>query len=500
MRRLTYILAIAASASALAQSSADTPSRWLDYSLLRRNVAIGRYDNPALMKDRYDASLTTIGASWLYDDQQQARIAEEGDGSNRADISAEAYIKKGANDIWGRAGYAIGQRRNVMLNESSDYSLIYPYVTADLVGGDLHEENYQFSGGFAHRLKGGVTLGATAGYEALLAYRTIDPRPRNLTSDLDFAVGMQWRWLAVAVKAGKYKQTNVVKFYNETSQPTVYHATGLGTDYYRFRGTNTDSYYNGRNFGAQLDANFTAAKVTDYGVHAAYDRFSFDKVISSLNELPMASVREQRFSAGAHALARVAPAHSIAVEASALRLRRDGNENIFGEAENNIYPEIASLTMFRRTLSEGKVRVAYEYLHSKVRLQASVSAGYAADCWRYTEPERTMKADGATMGAGFTAQLRVKRVMLTADMAADVRLSASASWTRPEESQSVLTASAERLYDLMSNSETRVSASLRADYSIKPQLGIFCRLGYAGNSYGGDINADSYAATIGFAF
>lgn len=500
MRKLTYILALAASASALAQTPADTPSRWLDYSLLKRNVATSRYDNPALMKDRFDASLTTIDASWLFDSQDKARIMEEGDGSNRAAICAEAYIKKGANDIWGNAGYSIGQRRNVGLNESADYELIYPYVTADLVGGDLHEENYQFSGGFAHKLKGGVTLGATAGYEALLAYRTIDPRPRNLTSDLDFAVGMSWRWLAVALKAGKYKQTNVVKFYNETSQPTVYHATGLGTDYYRFRGTNTDSYYNGRNFGAQVDAAFSSAKVTDYGVHAAYDRFSFDKIISSLNELPMASATEQRFSAGAHALVGVAPAHSIAVEVNAMRLRRDGNENIFGEAENNIYPEIASLTMFRRTLSEGNVRVAYEYLRGRMRLQPSVTAGYASDRWRYTEPERLMKAESATVGAGITASVMIKRLLLTASAAFDARLCTSSAWSHPAESQSALTASAESQYALMANDETRFRASLRADYGIKPRLGIFCRIAYAADSYAAGINADNYAATIGFVF
>lgn len=44
-------------------------------------------------------------------------------------------MKKGSNDIWGEAGYDFGQRRNVMLNESSDYQTVYPYVTADLVGG-----------------------------------------------------------------------------------------------------------------------------------------------------------------------------------------------------------------------------------------------------------------------------------------------------------------------------------------------------------------------------
>lgn len=499
MRKIAYICILTA-AQTLAQPVADTQSRWLDCTLLRRNVATSRYGNPAMMKDRYDASLTAIDASWLYDNQDGARIVEEGDGSNRADISARAYIKKGGNDIWGMAGYSIGQRRNVMLNESSDYSLIYPYVTADIVGGDLHEETYRFGGGFAHKLKGGVTLGASAGYEALLAYRTVDPRPRNLTSDLDFAVGMSWRWLAAALKAGKYKQTNVVKFYNETSQPTVYHATGLGTDYYRFRGTNTDSYYNGRNFGAQLDATFARGKASDFGAHAAVDCFSFDKVISSLNELPMASATELRYSGGIHALLSLTPSHSLAVEASASRMRRDGKENIFGEAESNIYPEIASLTMLRRTVTEASLRLSYEYLRGRWRMQASAIGGYSSDRWRYTEPEQRMNADAALAGAELTASVRISRMMLTASAAVDSRISTSSEWVRSTDSNLALGESAERQYALMANDDTRYSVALRADYSIKPRWGVYCRLAYCGSRYCGNLSADSYTATIGFEF
>ena len=393
MKRLIYISIILASASVAAQQKTDVLTRRLCHSSLETNVATWRYGNPALMKDRFASSLTTIDAFWRYDSQQEARLIEEGDGSNRAGIEAKAYVKKGSNDIWGEAGYDFGQRRNVMLNESSDYQTVYPYVTADLVGGDLHEENYRFSGGFAHTLKGGVTLGAFAGYNALLAYRTVDPRPRNLTSDLDFAAGMRWRWLGVALKAGKYKQTNVVKFYNETFQPTVYHATGLGTDYFRFRGSNTNTYYNGRNFGIQADAASALGKITDAGIHVAYDYFGFDKIISSLNELPMASVAEHRFNAAAHILTRFAATNTFAVEAEITRTQRDGNENIFGEAENNIYPEIASLTMFRRSTTKGSLCLAYEHTLDNVRIQARATGGYASDRWRYTEPERLMEGN-----------------------------------------------------------------------------------------------------------
>ncbi len=498
MKRIFYISLFVTAATASAQQ-ANVQMRWMDNSLLSRNVATVRYDNPAMMKNRYDASLTTVGASWLFDSQEQARAIEEGDGSNRADISAEAFIKKGKNDIWGEAGYSIGQRRNVLLNESSDYSRIYPYVTADLVGGDLHEETYRFSGGFAHTLKNGITLGASAGYKALLAYRTVDPRPRNLTSDLDFAVGMKWKWLDVALKAGKYKQTNVVKFYNETYQPTAYHATGLGTDYYRFRGTNTNTYYNGRDFGAQIGASSRFGK-TEAGVVAAYDYFGFDKIISSLNELPMASVAERTYRITAYALFRPAQGHSIAIEINASRERRDGKENIFGEAENNIYPEIAFLSMFRRAQTEATAKVSYEYLRKSLRLQLDATAGYATDRRRYTEPERRMEANHPIVGFDATLSVMTGRYTLSPFASVTAVMSSDAVWTKPETSQSVLDASAERQFEMIADTDMHYSAGLRADCRIKAGLGIFCRLAYDGKHYAGSLTAKGCTATIGLIF
>ena len=498
MKRIFYISLFLTAATTSAQQ-ADVQMRWMDNSLLSRNMATVRYDNPAMMKNRYNASLTTIGASWLFDSQEQARAIEDGDGSNRADISAEAFIKKGKNDIWGEAGYSVGQRRNVLLNESSDYSRIYPYVTADLVGGDLHEETYRFSGGFAHTLKSGITLGASAGYKALLAYRTVDPRPRNLTSDLDFAVGMKWKWLDVALKAGKYKQTNVVKFYNETYQPTVYHATGLGTDYYRFRGTNTNTYYNGRDFGTQIGASSRFGK-TEAGVVAAYDYFGFDKIISSLNELPMASVAERTYRITAYALFRPAQGHSIAIEANASRERRDGKENIFGEAENNIYPEIASLSMFRRAQTEATAKVSYEYLRKSLRLQLDATAGYATDRWRYTEPERRMESNHPIVGFDVTLSAMAGRCTLSPFASVTAVMSSDAVWTKPETSQSVLDASAERQFEIINDTDMHYSVGLRADCRIKAGLGIFCRLAYDGKHYAGSLTAKGGTATIGLIF
>ena len=52
--------------------------------------------------------------------------------------------------LWGNASYKNQELRKVRWNESVDSDLLYPYFTADAVGGDLHSEQYAFMGGFAN--------------------------------------------------------------------------------------------------------------------------------------------------------------------------------------------------------------------------------------------------------------------------------------------------------------------------------------------------------------
>jgi hypothetical protein len=40
----------------------------------------------------------------------------------------------------------------MLWNENADYDVIYPYVAADSIGGDMKFENYTFSGGYAKSL------------------------------------------------------------------------------------------------------------------------------------------------------------------------------------------------------------------------------------------------------------------------------------------------------------------------------------------------------------
>ena len=73
-------------------------------------------------------------------------------------------------------------------------------------------------------------------------------------------------------------------------------------------------------------------------------------------------------------------------------------------------------------------------------------------------------------------------------------------WTKPETSQSVLDASAERQFEMIADTDMHYSAGLRADCRIKAGLGIFCRLAYDGKHYAGSLTAKGGTATIGLIF
>lgn len=214
-----------------------------------------------------------------------------------------------------------------------------------------------------------------------------------------------------ALKVSKYKQTNDVEFYSETGHPTVYHATGLGTDYYRFRGSNTDTYYNGRGFGGVVN-HVCVRGATAVSFNAVYDYFGFDKIISSLNELPMASVGEHRFSAAVTGLFRQKQNRDIFVEAGYEYVRRNGTENIFGDAQNNIYPEIASLPMYRRSAHDAHVKLSYDNRLNPVGFRLSAVAGYHDENVRYVSPERLLAVQAPYAGIQASTTYRKKRWLL----------------------------------------------------------------------------------------
>lgn len=356
-----------------------------------RHFAVMPYENPAMRLDRYDATLTRLSLGGYYAMQKEAIQLQLGDGAVFGQVDALAFVRKKQFSLWGGAGYENGRKRGVCFNETSDYERLYPYVMGDSVGGDLASQTYCFHGGFAYTI-GQVLLGAEAAFRAAFEYRQVDPRPLNTVSDFTLKVGVAMDLTddyltGISLKAGRYKQTNGLKFYNELGVPNVLHFTGLGTDYYRFRGSKYGTYYNGYNVGGGFQVNHKGKSGWKAGL--TYDYTSVTKIISELNELPLTHLAVHDMAA------------ELAYESEGKRFwgvallldnsLRFGTENVFGDAANNVYPQIASAQQYMALQPQITLKGLYgERLVGMHEWHLEPSAGYRAHHESYASPARSV--------------------------------------------------------------------------------------------------------------
>lgn len=311
------------------------------------SIAAPAHENPVVRQWMLSESQSSIGAGYHNRRLNRAADYQQGTGDDYWAIGAETYLKHGTSTIWGDASYRNGHQRSVVWNETADADLLYPYLTADSVGGDLNSERYRFAGGYAD-CRGDWAWGASISYDAGLYYRNVDPRPRNVTGLLAVSAGAGRRiagsyFGALSLNYAKYKQTGDIDFVSQLGVEKIYHLTGLGNHYYRFAGVGAESYYNGNRYG--LTANLYPSSGRGLALTADFSRFTFDKVLTALNKLPLVSVWHNAMTLqGVWMMpGRV---HDWAVGAGLEVYRRHGRENVFGDASSNVYPLIASLEMY----------------------------------------------------------------------------------------------------------------------------------------------------------
>ncbi|MDE6050125.1 MAG: hypothetical protein K2G08_00410, partial [Paramuribaculum sp.] len=144
--------------------------------------------NPAMKQWMLPVSVSAIEASYDRSRLNQSVYIQQGEGSDAWKAGAESYMKYRTSTLWGAASYSGGHEFNPVWNESSDLGLIYPYVVADSIGGNIKSETYSLGGGYADHTDRWA-WGATISYVAGLHYRNVDPRPRNVTGRLDISAG-----------------------------------------------------------------------------------------------------------------------------------------------------------------------------------------------------------------------------------------------------------------------------------------------------------------------
>lgn len=343
VRFLVFTFGIACGISVFGGERIGISERILLTDTLYSNMMAGVLSAPVFAQFRQPVSLSLVSVGYGRQSLDNAVLYADGTGSASAYFDASAYIKSKNATITGSARYDNGKRFGVRYCETSDPAIVYPYFTADAVGGDMTGETYMFGGSYSSSIHDRWHYGVSLSYRAVQEYRSIDPRPKNTIGRLEASVGVGYattRYVfGLSFEAFKYRQSNSIMFVSELGELPVYHLLGLGRHYARFAGTGKDSRYDGWNRSLSL-----AMYPLTRGVFASLDigLFSFDKILCDMNNLPLNSLTRKvaELSVGWKS-------DDWIVEGNAEWQRRRGLENVFGEPTGNVYPELFSLATFK---------------------------------------------------------------------------------------------------------------------------------------------------------
>ncbi len=343
---------------------------------------------------------TSIAAAWNGRREESPAKMEEGDSMDEGQLNISTLVRPTCNSaVRGSINYARGLKRNVIWNTSSDYDIVYPYTLADTVGGNLNHEKYQFSGGYS-ALKGNFLWGLEGAYRAFHEYRDVDPRPRNIVSDLNVrgtaGLLLGGRVLEGSLFYRRYSQSQNVTFVSERGRNTsVFHLTGLGDYNWRFSGA-SDAYlttrYSGNGVGFQL-ATYPKA-VQGWRADASYTLLNMAHYLPNQNEAlyTQALTREIRLNAGYIGRRFTAGAH-------AAYQWREGIESVLDNGKAGRFLELTKLPLFGSSELSAGADAAWQLKNWSVSGSAEWSSQSASGA--YPEREMTLSAIDVKLGGQY---------------------------------------------------------------------------------------------------
>lgn len=428
--------------------------------------------------------------------EEEARLEPLGDGALEGSLRAESYRRLDPQSVvWADAHYVRGRRDNVRWNSTADYLLLYPYITADSIGGDLSTEEYAFGGGYARRL-GRFAVALRGDYRAGQEYRQVDPRPHNVVSDftLRFGGGIEWqRHTLLADFAWRlYKQNQRISFQNETNIVRELFMTGLGSYLPRYSGksSSTTVAYEGRGYGAALQ--FMPRTGTGWYARAAWERFTADRNYRPNNSIPVSSLTTQELKADV-----VYRAARWSAGAYGNFGQRLGTEMI---ADRNGQGSIVDRqTLYENRMHEVGAEATVVWHRGAGRYVLHPSIVWSTSTARYLAPRREMIVSrlGATLRGEASWLLDNWRLAATAGV----------GYYAPPREGLRLDALADYLAEYLIRTAARLNcrhlapeASLHAERRLRNRTACFAELRYAPRFYHGGSSEHHLSAACGLIF
>ncbi|MDX6191943.1 MULTISPECIES: DUF6850 family outer membrane beta-barrel protein [Flavobacterium] len=458
--------------------------------------------NPANQQFAYRYSLSEFGASYSTA-SQQANLEQLGNGIRQFLIKAQSYYKiDSENTVFGNASYKNGRRKNVQWNESSDYQIIYPYVTADSIGGDLSYEEYSFKGGYAKAFRK-MTLGIAAEYRALLEYRDIDPRPKNTVSDLKVAAGISGNIgdhyaIGTSFNVQKYTQSNNLKFFSELGAPAVYHMTGLGVYNNLLTGNKLSSFYDGKGYGANVQ--FFPKDRNGFALSIGYNHFDYEKIMTEFQNLIASGIAEQRFEGEASYLKKTEE-QVWGAKIGVSYTDRAGTENIFDNQTTTSYVKISEYTKYTNEVASVVFSGLYYVPNPEVSWSVAPSFNLKNTAEKYIDPLRTIDIQ---QGIG---KLDFSISKLLAQSLISVSSSFEYSWALDAKMKLTDRTKTNQIFEMLdhnfaylSAAYTKINGTVRWDYKYQADLNFFIKADLDYYNYSKNINNTYGQMSLGLTF
>ena len=344
MKKHICYLFLFISVSISAQTYSGTHLKLVSEHMSLGNVLSSQiYDNPANQVFRFSSSMSTLKIGYEKEESDNSYIMQHGRGDSFASFNALSYIRLDKEScVWGEARYNNGLLLDVKWNENSDYDKIFPYVSADTIGGNLNYESYFFKGGYAVN-KGNFSVGVQMVYSSSLHFRQKDPRPKDNSVLINASTGINYCLphkyaLGISLFTERYTQNQSFAFLDPLGSVPVYHMSGMGLHYVRFAGTNTDAIYKGRTYSSGITLKSYGEKGWDASLK--FENYKLQKLLPSLSNAPLNDILQNRYEMFVAWKNR-----SLHFEVRGSVRKRYGSEHIYDDGTKN-WHEISCATPY----------------------------------------------------------------------------------------------------------------------------------------------------------
>lgn len=439
------------------------------------DFAFGR--SAALSWFRRNYSYTELNGKMEWRDEQDAYEPAAGEGNLQGSFNVDSYLRMGEKPVvFGGAEYVTGEKKNVCWNSTSDYRLLYPYLLADSIGGNLRHEQYRFYGGYA-RVDGRFTYGLTASYRALQEYRQTDPRPRNITGDIsaDISAGYLFGRYAAGLSAGVriYKQQQSVEFYDANGANTSeLHFTGLGTYYSRYSGT---TYTSVRYRGSGWNASLAVVPKNGEGWYAmaGYVYMKTDHRLAMINMATLTSLETRDASIGI-AWRKSSERFGWALSATGRYEHRSGDENIMGSGSSPDHHPLQGQPMYKSDAGEFEIEAVLEWKVRNGTWNLRPHAGICFDLEKYAYPERSMELSYALAGIAAKYLRHNGKWLWSVEAAGDFSANTGGKFNIPQkQTDERIYAYISHLYSRHSENAAIIELDMRVQRKISENMAVF---------------------------